>query len=579
MPERAYYVSWVDKRTDPWPQWERLQPGKEAAFVEPRVSFLSAEHAEWPGIPLLEAPDSHQVADARMGIFTWPGIPWSDGARAGRLYTGPTLAALFHPASRFCNLKGLDRAYLLYQPELTDGSHDRLRDVLEKVGRARKVSDLAGRLQFVPIAGITDPTDHAKIIHAIEQWVRRSDPFNYGGRGASKTTTRITINLSPGTPSMHASWLILRWNGALGKGQSLIEFVQGDGGLRGSAEELRDPLRVVPIDVLAQWIEPSTPACGLAIPHEAGILLEELQGPPYDLLRQKIDRAALLGLPVLLLGERGTGKTSLARYYHQRRHFYREQRGEFVAPKKTATKEAATKTEVKKSIGLRPPNKKTEETFIPVTLSEFASVDELRDTLFGWAQGAWNLAFEANDGLLGEAHNGTLFLDEIHHLERSLQASLLGPLNARRYRPKMADYEIVSNFDLVVATNDPQWRSRLADDFRDRIERIVVEVPSFRSFQRVGGDILWAFWDFTLRKRCAECGIEYNEDGPAWRACGELLRGVLKRHPLTGNWRDLQRLADNVLLHLTVPRDGRPSPLQWDCDLLERAIDETFSEP
>jgi transcriptional regulator with AAA-type ATPase domain len=443
--------------------------------------------------------------------------------------------------------------------------------VLEKVGRARNSAELRDRVQLTAIPGITDPTDHAMIIGAIERWVKRADPFNYGGRGASKVTTRIVVNLSPGTSSMHASWLILRWNGTLGKGQTIVEFVQGDGGL---AEELRDPLRVIPIDVLAQWIDQAKPAAPTAAaPHDVSFPLQDLKGPPYDLLRQKIDHAALLGLPVLLQGERGTGKTSLARYYHQRRRSYREQRGEIAVPKKADAKETA-----RKPFTERYPEKLSADPFVTVTLSEFADLDTLRDTLFGWAKGAWNLAFEPYDGLLGEAHNGTLFLDEIHHLDRSLQAALLGPLNARRYRPKMATYEVISNFDLVVATNDAQWRTRLADDFRDRVERIVLEVPSFRSFQRSGTDILWAFWEYTLCKRCVECGIEYKAEGPAWLACKELLLGVLKRHPLTGNWRDLQRLADNVLLHLTIARDGRPSPLQWNGDQLERAIDETFAD-
>jgi glycosyltransferase involved in cell wall biosynthesis len=40
----------------------------------------------------------------------------------------------------------------------------------------------------------------------------------------------------------------------------------------------------------------------------------------------------------------------------------------------------------------------------------------------------------------------------------------------------MAAYEIISQFDLVVATNDPQWRIKMADDFRDRVERIVLDI-------------------------------------------------------------------------------------------------------
>jgi transcriptional regulator with AAA-type ATPase domain len=171
------------------------------------------------------------------------------------------------------------------------------------------------------------------------------------------------------------------------------------------------------------------------------------------------------------------------------------------------------------------------------------------------------------------AHHGTLFLDEIRHLQGALQASLLGVLNNHRYRPKMADYEVQSLFDLVVATNDPQWRDRLADDFRDRIERIVLEVPPFRVLQRADLADLWCFWECTLRRRCRECGVDYTEPTPECRA---ELEGVFRHQPLAGNWRDLMRLADQVLLLLTAARGGRATPLTWNRELLEQAVFRTF---
>jgi len=573
MSEKHYYVSWVDKRTDPWPQWENLQPGKSGAIAGGQLQFLPAEHGEWPGIPYLPSVQTLTVADARMGMFVLPGIPFEVDGKPARLYTGPTLSALFHPASRFFNLKGLDRVYILFQPELKDSPHETFKGVLTRLGQARSIPDFVSRVKFVPIPGITDPTDHELIIKSIEKWLKKDDPFNFGARHAGKTTTRITINLSPGTPSMHASWLLLRWNGALGKPQCIIEYVQGDGGLRTLEDgALRDPLKLVPIDILSQWMgQMKPPPQEFAARTDTGVLLEDLKGPPFDELRQKLEHAALLGLPVLLQGERGTGKTYLARFYHERRQFYRRERGvgDLAGPERKEGKEKKVRVE-------RLPDRVGDNNFVTVTLSEYADVETLRDTLFGWAKNAWNLAFEAYDGLLGEAHGGTLFLDEIHHLDKALQAALLGPLNNRRYRPKMATYEIISHFDLVVATNDPNWRTKMADDFRDRVERIVLDIPSFRSFQRYGTENLWKFWEFTLLRRCEECRIPHEEEGAGWKECRDLLLGVFKSHPLQGNWRDLQRLADNVLLHLTQARDGRPSPLRWDKEQLEHAIDETF---
>jgi transcriptional regulator with AAA-type ATPase domain len=173
--------------------------------------------------------------------------------------------------------------------------------------------------------------------------------------------------------------------------------------------------------------------------------------------------------------------------------------------------------------------------FVTVTLSEYDQVQELRDTLFGWAKGAFTGATEKNDGLLGRAHKGTLFLDEIHHFEKPLQAALLGPMNRGRYRPKMAAYELISDFDLVVATNDPAWEDKLAEDFCDRIKRIVIPVPSFNEIRRQNpeNNDLWKFWEATLLRRCRECRVPYEE--PPGDCHAELI-SALKHKPLNGNW-------------------------------------------
>jgi transcriptional regulator with AAA-type ATPase domain len=196
--------------------------------------------------------------------------------------------------------------------------------------------------------------------------------------------------------------------------------------------------------------------------------------------------------------------------------------------------------------------------------------------LFGWQRGAFTGACEPNEGFLGRAHQGTLFLDEIHHLAPPLQAALLGPLNNKTYNrmgePQQPTY---SDFDLVVATNDPQWATKLMPDFRDRIERIVFPVPSFANLQegrRYISDI-WLSWDFAFKRRCVECGIMFP---PLTPDCRVELNDVFTHKPLKGNWRDLFRLADHILLYLTDARVGRPQQTTWDVDKLREAIAKSF---
>jgi hypothetical protein len=541
---RKFYVSWVDRRKDPWPRWlERVDGPNRKGKV---IAVRPAEDGKWPGV-------AENVE---------PGHPWQ--------YLGPTLTALFHPRSPYHNFTNLHRVYLLYEPELSERSpHDKLATVMQRLCAARNLGELAKRVVWVPIAGIADHTDHKQIVQRLEEWIHGDqDPFNLR-RKSGKNPPSITINLTPGTPAKHSCWLMLHWKGALGNPpHAFVKFIQGDSGAYAD-EETRVPIRDVPIDVLSRFIGKETPAAAPATAQPPEwVRLEDLKSEPYEKLRQIIEQTALLGIPIVLHGERGTGKTFLARHYHERRQFYRRQQG---SPVEFPTRKGRGST---LRFPSNAPKNADEVQFVPVTLSEYADLSELRDNLFGWAEGSWTGAKGEYHGLLGQAHGGTLFFDEIHHLDRTLQASLLGVLNNRRYRPKMAPYELESHFDLVVATNDAQWRTALADDFRDRIERVVLEVPSFRSLQR-HDDLadLWSFWEFTLQRRCREAGIaatEMPED------CRAILMGALKHQPLLGNWRDLMRLADQALLLLTAARGGRPTDLTWNKDLLDKAIFQTF---
>ncbi len=495
---RKFYLSWIDRRKGPWPRW--LEP-KETQRTRKgtTVVFRPPDDAQWPGLP--------EVVD---GPQTWQ-------------HLGPTLTALFHPQSPYNNFNNLQRVYLLYEPDLAEHSpHEKLRKVMEEIFAVRKIGDLAKRVQWVPIGGITEHTDHKQIIQQLETWIHGvDDPLNL----RRKSPPSITINLSPGTPTKHACWLMLYWKGALGHSPgTFVKFIQGSTELYAD-EDRRRPVHDVPIDILSRFIgkEGNTEPAPEAGPAD-WVRLEGLRSEPYEKLRQMLEQTALLGIPIVLYGERGTGKTFLARYYHERRQFYRRQHYSQVRQARAAPVRYPSNA----------PAVKGEGNFVPVTLSEYADLHELRDNLFGWAEGSWTGAKEEYHGLLGLAHRGTLFLDEIHHLDHTLQASLLGVLNNSRYRPKMAPYEVESHFDLVLATNDPQWRETLADDFRDRIERVVLEVPSFRSLQRYDLDDLWQFWEFTMKRRCWEAGIEFS-DIP--EDCRVHLIGLFRHQPFLGNWR------------------------------------------
>lgn len=534
--DRKFYLSWLAENHDPWPNWRNARSeAPEGMDVFPEGDPL------WPGVPKVQADDA-MVAG-----------------------TGPTLTTLFHPNSRFYNLTGLDRVYLLYQPSKRS-PYSRFAEVLHQIIEARNKNGAKielDKVHFIPIKGIDVPTDHEQIIDAVEDWIgEKDDPFNRRNPPKAKDDpATISINLSPGTPSMHASWMLMFWKGTFRQPPgTVVTFVQGDGGRRkddGIKEGTRQPLRDVPFSRLTNLIkldaEPSGPSPDQKLQED--VPPNQWNNPLYQELSKQIDQAAFLGIPIVLQGERGTGKTSLAKQYHKIRKGYRKNA-------------EASKRKISRKT---PPESK----FVSVTLSEYVSKDELRDQLFGWAKGSFTGAEKDYPGLLGEANGGTLFLDEIHHLDKSLQAALLRPLNDGHYRPKGASEDMASDFNLVVATNDDSWAEKLAEDFRDRIERIVLKVPSFAELRKASrsSEDLMLFWEHTLRRRCDQSGVKY-ETPPS--DCKRELRNTLEHKELKGNWRDLQRMADHVLLGLVEARGGRPSPIHWQIDLLKSAIDRSF---
>ncbi len=164
-----------------------------------------------------------------------------------------------------------------------------------------------------------------------------------------------------------------------------------------------------------------------------------------EVLRQ-LAVAAPVGLPVLLLGESGTGKTALARALHASSP---RAAGPFVELNCAA---------------------------IPETLFE--------SELFGAEKGAHSAATRAMPGKVEAAEGGTLLLDEVGEMPLAVQAKLLGFLQNRRYyrlggtTPLVADVRVVAatNADLAARVADKSFR----EDLYYRLDVIENRVPALR---------------------------------------------------------------------------------------------------
>jgi DNA-binding NtrC family response regulator len=166
-----------------------------------------------------------------------------------------------------------------------------------------------------------------------------------------------------------------------------------------------------------------------------------------ELRRQAARLSPYDRIPVLIFGERGTGKERVARYIHDNGP---RRSSPFVAVNCAA---------------------------IPETL--------LESEFFGAEKGAYTGAVSQRTGFFERAHGGLLFLDEVGDMPLTTQAKLLRVLQDGTYRRiGSSEEELKADFQLICATNvEPTElvaKGRLREDFYDRIAAIVVRTSPLR---------------------------------------------------------------------------------------------------
>ncbi|MDN2579132.1 sigma-54 dependent transcriptional regulator [Aquibium sp. ELW1220] len=171
---------------------------------------------------------------------------------------------------------------------------------------------------------------------------------------------------------------------------------------------------------------------------------------------EMLSRAAGVALPVLLLGETGSGKEVAARHVHDS-------------------------------------GPRAGQPFVPVNCGAMPA--ELADSmLFGHERGAFTGAAGAHRGLMEEAGEGTLFLDEIGDLPLPLQVKLLRVLETRRFRRLGSAEDRDFRARLVCATNQDLERMVADGTFREdlwfRINVITCRLPPLRERPEDIADLL-----------------------------------------------------------------------------------------
>jgi len=199
--------------------------------------------------------------------------------------------------------------------------------------------------------------------------------------------------------------------------------------------------------------------------------------PATEATRRVLERVADLDLPVLLLGETGTGKEVAARFLHA-----------------TSNRSAAP--------------------FVAVNCAALAP--ELVDSaLFGHEKGAFTGAHERHQGFVEQARDGTLFLDEIGELDARLQAKLLRLVQEREFIRLGGRTTLPFAARLVCATHRDLEAEVAAGRFREdlwyRINVVSVRLPALRDRPAEIGPLLRRFAERAgprLRRRAMQVSPE-----------------------------------------------------------------------
>lgn len=166
-------------------------------------------------------------------------------------------------------------------------------------------------------------------------------------------------------------------------------------------------------------------------------------------LEEKIERYARVPHYVLITGERGTGKTTIARRLHEK------------------------STRVKRE-------------FVNLNCASL-SQELLESELFGYEKGAFTGATAPKAGLFEIANGGTLFLDEIGEIPLGLQAKLLKAVEEKRIRRVGSSAEKTVDTRIIAATSQ-NLKQMVAEgcfraDLFDRLNILNLETVPLR-FQK-----------------------------------------------------------------------------------------------
>ena len=226
---------------------------------------------------------------------------------------------------------------------------------------------------------------------------------------------------------------------------------------------------------------------------------------------ERASRAAPLDRPVLVIGERGTGKELIAERLH---HLSSRWDGPLVTMNCAA---------------------------LPETLIEAE--------LFGHEAGAFTGAAKARVGRFEEADGGTLFLDELATLSQAAQERLLRVVEYGEVTRIGASRPMRVDVRIVAATNEDLPRMADQHKFRaDLLDRLSFEVVTLPPLRHRSSDIPILADHFARRM-----ALELEWDG--WPGFSSRAQDRLLSYSWPGNVRELRNVVERAVYRWENPNE------------------------
>jgi len=227
------------------------------------------------------------------------------------------------------------------------------------------------------------------------------------------------------------------------------------------------------------------------------------QSEAFLTFQERLSRAAQVDRPVLIIGERGTGKELAA----TRLHYL---------------------------------SKRWKEPFVTLNCAALAPT-LIESELFGHEAGAFTGAVSRRTGRFEAANEGTLFLDEIGNIPIEVQEKILRVVEYGTFERVGGSQQVQVDVRIIGATNADVAELAAEGRFkRDLLDRLSFEVLFLPPLRDRDGDILFLANHFAARM-AFELGRpeipEFSDDATA----------ALERYPWPGNVRELKNAVERAV--------------------------------